>query len=429
MADLSELLDDYQLETVEKLDNGKILYGGVGSGKSRAVMGYYIAKELPRWQKALTEGIFSRTEQKAQQVSNRRGPDVYVITTAKKRNSLDWEREAAYFGIGTQEDATVGGVLHIDSWNNLKNYTDVENAFFIFDEQRLVGSGTWVKSFIKIAKNNRWVLLSATPGDTWMDYIPVFVANGFYRNRTQFKLEHVVYSYYNKYPQIEGYINEIKLESLRNLLLVEMPFVRHTVRHLNWIDVGFDAVWYKKVAYERWNIFDQKPVKDASEKWRLLRRIVNQDPSRLEKVREIMGWHPKLIVFYNFDYELNILLDLAGEILVHQYNGHIHEPIPEGDRWIYLVQYIAGAEAWNCTTTDALIMYSMPDSYKNFEQAQGRIDRRDTPYTDLYYYIFISNAIRDIGNKASLDAKKDFNERIFMRQLELLERSTEDGPR
>ncbi len=324
----------HQVEAVQQLKNGSILYGGVGTGKTLTALAYYMKEETPL--------------------------DVYVITTAKVRDSLMWEGEAAKFGIGTERNATLAGVITVDSWNQISNYINVENAFFIFDEQRLIGHGVWVKSFLKIAKKNRWILLSATPGDTWTDYIPVFIANGFYRNVTQFKLEHVLYEPFIKFPKIRGYLNETKLELLRNEILVEMPYLKHTTRMLNWMTVGYDIKKFKQVHTERWNVFEDRPVKDVAELFRLMRRVVNSDPSRLEMIRYLMKLHPRLVIFYNFNYELEILRTLKAEIEVAEWNGHKKENLPESDNWVYLVQYVAGAEGWNCISTDA--------------QAMGRID-------------------------------------------------------
>jgi hypothetical protein len=381
-------LMEHQLDVIDKLDSGKILWGGVGSGKGAAVLGYYVEKESPR--------------------------DIYVITTAKKRDSLDWIGEGASFGIGTSLDDTCHGVMTVDSWNNIGNYVDVEDAFFVFDEQRLVGRGAWVKTFLKIAKKNRWILLSATPGDTWMDYAPVFVANGFYRNLTQFRREHVVYASYSRYPKIERYLGERKLEVLRNDILVEMPFVKHTERALNWLSVGYDSEAYRKLYKERWNFYEDQPVKDAAVLFRLMRRVVNSDPSRLEMIRKLLMCHPRLIVFYNFDYELEILRKLADEVEVGEWNGHRKQPLPQSEKWVYLVQYVSGAEGWNCTDTDAMVLYSLTYSYKNFEQVQGRIDRLNTKYTTLFYYIFVSNSGVDRAIQNSLRHKKSFNERRFL---------------
>jgi len=374
----------HQEEAIQFLDNGKILWGGVGAGKSATALAYYREKEWFR--------------------------DLYVITTAKKRDSLDWETEAAKFGIGKEPDGTVMGLLHVDSWNNIGRYVDVDRAFFIFDEQRLVGNGAWVKSFLKIAKRNRWILLSATPGDHWLDYAPVFIANGWYKNITDFKRQHVIYAPYVNFPKVQRYVGEQRLEQLRDDVLVEMPYKNHTERIVNYLDVGFDEE-LMQTAIARWHPYEDRPIKDVAELFRVMRRIVNSDPSRLEAVRFLMKFHPKLIIFYNFDYELEILRGLGDEIALAEWNGHRKQPIPDTDSWVYLVQYMAGAESWNCTDTDAMVLYSLTYSYKNFVQCQGRIDRLNTGFQNLYYYVLSSGANIDRMVRKALDNKKSFNER------------------
>jgi hypothetical protein len=384
-------LYEHQLEAVNNLGNGKILWGGVGSGKSATVLGYYMKYEAPK--------------------------NIYVITTAKKRDKLEWEAEAAKFGIGSRKSGTVAGTITVDSWNNIAKYVDTEDAFFIFDEQRVVGSGAWVKAFIKITRKNQWVLLSATPGDTWMDYVPVFIANGLYRNATEFKREHVVYAPFSKYPRIVRYLGVDTLEKYRNMLLVEMPYAKHTVRHVEDMRVDYDEEMFRLVNVKRWNPYEDAPIQDVSELFRVMRKVVNTHPSRLEKIRELLKKHPKMIIFYNFNYELEILRTLSDEIQVAEWNGHRKHPLPEGDRWVYLVQYVAGAEGWNCTTTDTVVFYSLTYSYKNFEQAQGRIDRLNTPYTDLYYYVLTSRALIDVAVRRALSEKRLFNEKKFAEKV------------
>jgi hypothetical protein len=379
----------HQREAVDRLSNGKILCGGVGTGKSLTAAAYYMEKEAPK--------------------------DVYVITTAKKRDALDWESEFVKYGVYKTKDATVAGVLRVDSWNNITKYKNVKGAFFIFDEQRLVGNGAWVKTFEFIAKRNNWILLSATPGDTWMDYVPVFLANGFYRNRTDFKEQHVIYNSYVQFPKIERYVNVGKLVRLRNMLLVNMPYERHTIRHTKTFKVEFDELERDRILKDRWNVAENRPIRNVSELFYLLRRVANSHPSRLEKVRELMKTYPRLIVYYNFDYELHALRTLAEEVKIAEWNGHKHEEIPETDRWLYLVQYVAGAEGWNCTTTNAMLFYSLTYSYKNWHQAHGRIDRLNTPFRDLYYFILISDLVVDQAVMKCLRSKKSFNEAEFLR--------------
>lgn len=467
-------LRPHQIEAVEKLSNGRILCGGVGVGKSITAAAYYWEKEAPR--------------------------DVYVITTAKKRDSGDWESEFIRFGVG--KSTSTAGILTVDSWNNVDKYRGVYGAFFIFDEQRLVGSGAWTKAFLKIAKKNHWILLSATPGDTWLDYIPVFVANGFYENRTQFKRDHVVYNTFTKFPKVDRYTGQGKLLRLRAQLLVHMPYLRHTTRHPRTIRVEYDKELFRRAVVDRWHVYENRPIREVSELFSVMRRVVNSDPSRLAAVRDLMEQHPRLIVFYNFNYELEMLRTLgqptstlpsmmngsvgttrlgvsectkiesstsrtksgihltppkvrmeigsstrtgpststgmtstgtsvaggtgvltASKLIdeslvpIAEWNGHKHEEIPKSDRWLYLVQYTAGAEGWNCVETNATCFYSPNYSYKVLEQARGRVDRLNTPFTDLFYYYLLSDSLIDKSIVKSVENKKTFNERKFIQAL------------
>jgi len=372
----------HQQDAVDKLHNGAILWGGVGTGKSLTAAAYYVKTEAPK--------------------------AVYVITTAKKRDALEWEGEFAKFGVG--KEASVAGPLVIDSWNNIGKYKDVHGAFFIFDEQRLVGSGTWVDAFIKIAAKNRWILLSATPGDTWLDYIPVFVANGFYKNRTEFKREHVVYKTWSKFPAVDRYTGVGRLVRHRNDVLVEMPYHKHTVHNEVIVPVEYDEDLYRMVVRRKWHVYEGRPLKGVSELFSTMRKVANSSPTRLEAIRTLIRKHPRLIVFYNFDYELESLRSLANITHVSEYNGHKHERVPRCDEWVYLVQYAAGAEGWNCTATDAMAFYSLPYSYKLWHQAHGRIDRLNTPYQKLNYYVLLSICPIDLAIQKCLAAKRSFNE-------------------
>lgn len=388
-------LRDYQLDAVRQMKNGCILNGGVGSGKSLTSLSYYYLQNGGS-EEFLTGGKYRKMK---------KPKELYIITTARKRDTLEWEGEFAQFLL----EATV------DSWNNIKKYKDVEGAFFIFDEQRVVGSGEWVKSFLKIAKHNEWILLSATPGDTWTDYIPVFVANGFYKNKTEFLREHAVFARYSKFPKIEKFIGTGKLLRLRRSILIDMNFDRPTEQHHTDIFVEYDKATYKDVMKRRWDIWKDEPITNAGGLCYTLRRVVNTHESRVDKILEIFKHHKRIIIFYNFDYELDILksIDFGKKVKVAEWNGHKHEPTPTTKEWIYLVQYTAGAEGWNCITTDTMIFYSQNYSYKIMHQSAGRIDRMNTPFKDLYYYHFKSRAGIDLEIARALKAKKKFNEKDF----------------
>lgn len=509
-------LAPHQQKAVSELHNGSILAGGVGVGKSRTALSYFYTK------------VCGGNYEDMQVTSPR---DIYVITTPKKRNTLDWEAEAVKFGISRLRETSVFGIqLTVDSWNNLWKYVDVKDAFFIFDEQRVVGSGAWTKAFIKIARENQWILLSATPGDTWMDYIPVFVANGYYKNRSEFIARHVIYKTFHKFPKVDRYIDVNRLVKIRNAVLVTMPYQKHTVRHMRDVLVDYDQELMQKVMKQRWHVYDSRPLRDVSELFGVMRKVANSNASRLQEVSKLMTLHPRLIVFYTFDYELEILRtlastphpgtelkethDLAEELTpksvslqdasqshvsedplkgtiwesgydeelelrvaregnsewksskparttlspqlsdstssstsssdvlvvesnspqrilqggtttttasmesgstfqVAEWNGHNHDEIPNTERWLYLVQYTAGSEGWNCVETDAICFYSQTYSYKMFYQAQGRIDRLDTPFKDLWYYNLVSKAPIDLAIKKCLKEKRSFNEASF----------------
>lgn len=405
MAGIS--LRDYQLDAVNRMMNGCILCGGVGSGKSRTALAYYYKEN---------GGVLDTNEYVP--MNDVDLPDLYIITTARKRDTAEWEGELSPFLLSSHPEVNLyRNRVVIDSWNNISKYSSVTDAFFIFDEQRVVGSGAWVKAFLKIAKSNKWILLSATPGDTWEDYIPVFVANGFYKNRTAFKEEHMVIRWVNgKYPKVERYMGVGKLMLLRNRILIDMDFKRQTISHHEDINVEYDISKYKEVGRTRWNPYKNEPIVNASELCYVWRRIVNSDSSRQMAVLELFERHPKMIVFYMFDYELNILKNLHyGEgVQVAEWNGHKHEPIPSSDKWVYLVQYAAGAEGWNCISTDTIVFYSQNYSYKVMQQSAGRIDRLNTPFSDLYYYHLKSYAPIDIAIARALKEKKTFNETKYV---------------
>lgn len=392
-------LYEHQRAAVNKLDSGKILCGGVGTGKSRTALAYYFEKECG--------GKLESAKPKMKTLIN-----LYVITTARKRDTKEWESECSPFNIDE-------GLVTVDSWNNIAKYKDVTGSFFIFDEQRVVGKGQWVKAFLKIARNNRWILLSATPGDTWSDYIPVFIANGYFRNRSEFVRNHVVFDpYITKFPKIKEYRGQGYLLRLRNDILVDMKFTRHTVSHEEGVSVDYDRNMYKKVMKERWDPYKNQPIPTAAELCYVLRRVTNSNQSRINAVVNISKKRKKIIVFYNFDYELELLKNAKYRkgTVVAEWNGHKHEPIPKTDKWVYLVQYAAGAEGWNCIETDTIVFYSQSYSYKTTVQASGRIDRLNTPFVDLYFYKLKSRSSIDLAIGRALRNKRDFNIRGFVQK-------------
>ena len=458
-------LFDCQTEAVKQMQNGYILCGDVGSGKSRTGLAHYFKEQgsdfLDHLEKSEWHPYYERVLDTFTYRPMKNPKDLYIITTAKKRDELEWEQELTHFLMSTHPEVNYyKNKIVVDSWNNIGKYSGVSGAFFLFDEQRLVGSGAWVKAFYKIAAANDWILLSATPGDTWSDYIPVFVANGFYKNKTEFINRHVIYSRFTKYPKIDRYLNTDRLIRLRNKILVDIPLERKTIPHHEDVYVSYDIPTYKDVGRTKTNPYEQgyipctpkdfgalligsdisleevnpimtdwaykpkngdyvkfvnKPIRNASELCYIWRKVVNSSDSRQIAVMEMFEEHPRVIIFYNFDYERDILKSIyyGEDVEIAEWNGHAHQPVPTSDKWVYLVQYTAGCEGWNCITTDTIIFYSQNYSYKVMAQACGRIDRLNTPYKDLYYYHLKSRSGIDLAISRALKEKKKFNERKF----------------
>lgn len=399
-------LYSHQKVALDALCSGSILNGEVGTGKSMVSIAFYFTK--------VCDGQIE-----PELVYPTKMIDLYIITTARKRDSGEWTSELGRFGLLVGENVINSNNIKIvvDSWNNIGKYKDVKNACFIFDEQRISGYKKWSKTFIHLAKRNKWILLSATPGDTWMDYMPVFIAHGYYRNKSDFVNKHVIYKSFMKYPVIDTYLNTDRLIYLRNKILVPMTFVRKTTPHHINVDTEYDIDGYFNILTNRWNPFTDMPIKNSSELCSALRRLINSDYTRILALEGLLYKNPKAIIFYNYDYELDIIRQSCKTLNIElaEWNGHKHENIPTSERWVYATQYYAGAEGWNCTDTNVMIFYSNSYSYKAMTQASGRIDRLTTNFKDLYYYHIRSKAPIDRAIERCLLRKKDFNDHTYFK--------------
>lgn len=397
----------HQMRAIKEIQNGSVLKGGTGSGKSRTAVGYYYMVVCGG--RILVNGRGTERDMTHPK-------DLYIITTAMKRDSFEWVGECLNYGLTMNSETNPGKVkITIDSWNNIKKYLYVEDAFFIFDEQRAVNYGTWGRTFIKISRKNSWIMLTATPGDNWNDYISVFIANGFYRNKYEFDKNHAVFNYIKgrKVPDKSRYLNVDILKKYRDEIVIPMDFDRPTIQAHSDVRVAYDKEMYKQVWKDRWDPFDNVPVKEITKLFYLMRKVVNSDETRIRAMLDILEEHKKVIIFYNFTYELEAIREALDEhgIPYSEWNGERHEAILDGSEWAYLVQYTAGAEGWNCITTNTMIFFSQSYSYKATVQAAGRIDRLNTPYTGLIYYHFVSAAPIDLAIQKALKKKKNFNEK------------------
>lgn len=391
----------HQRDAIRKISNGNVVVGATGSGKSLVGLVYYYTNIL--------EGSVEPFRKPTKSVS------LYIITTATKRDSLDWNSECAEFALSTNQEASVNGIkVVIDSWNNIKKYKDIRGGFFLFDEQKTTGYKRWSKIFIRIAKNNRWILITATPSDRWMDLLSVFIANGFYKNKRDFVNQHVTYNPYVKYPSITGYRNVNKLRILKKRIFVIIDYQSPSIIENKVISVDYDVDALTQIEKTEWNPFTDSPIINLSEFASVLRRSLNSHPSRINEAIRIRNTVKKLIVFYNFNFELEILKHGYSGIKIGELNGHRHDALPVGSDWVYLVQYNSGNEAWECFTTNHMLFYSLNYSFRIMTQAKGRINRLTSGFNYMYYYYLVSNHWLDKGIQKALNKKRDFNNKEIL---------------
>lgn len=397
----------YQEDALKRMHNGCILCGGTGTGKSITSLAYIYTKELHGSIKLNGKG-----EWKPPKVNK----DIYIITVASKRDKGEWEDELCRFGLSTDISRSVNGIkVTIDSWNRIQHYKKVYGAVFIFDEDKVTGSGKWAKTFLYISRRNRWIILSATPGDKMIEYLYVFLANGFYKNKQEFIAKHVIRKPYVPYFDIQDYIRKPVLEKHRREVLVimkrdtDISIVNHN------IVCDYDRKKYKDVWARRWDIYEQKPIEETGKLLSLIRRVVNEDPDRVLKLKSVLAHQAKVIIFYNYNFELEILRKVCSELhfTIGEHNGQKHTEVPNTKKWVYICQYNSAGEGWNCVTTNQMIFYSLSYSYKAMKQAAGRINRINTSFKELHYYILQSKAPIDVAILRALSQKRDFNERAF----------------
>ena len=197
----------------------------------------------------------------------------------------------------------------------------------------------------------------------------------------------------------------------RRQILVPMVYKKVTERKRQLIYSEYNTDNYHKIMKERWNIFEDKPIENASELLQIIRKTVATDPDRKLNAKIMMDAHDRLIIFYNYNYERDVLIEIAEELgkEYFEWNGHAHEDIPDQEQWLYFVQYTAGAEGWNCISTNVIMFYSVNYSFRYMEQAEGRIDRINTPYNVLEYYYLTSHSQIEKDILSTVNRKKNFN--------------------
>lgn len=140
-------------------------------------------------------------------------------------------------------------------------------------------------------------------------------------------------------------------------------------------------------------------------------------PAKLEAFGDLLdGTSKRLVVFYNFDVELE---GLTAE-LEKRYrsygvlNGKAHDlsPFFDTDDGVALIQYQSGAMGVNMQQADTCVYFSPPLASSLFEQSKKRIHRvgQDKPCT---YYELVSKGTVEEKIYDTLAMRRDYTEKLF----------------
>lgn len=138
---------------------------------------------------------------------------------------------------------------------------------------------------------------------------------------------------------------------------------------------------------------------------------------KLEAFRDLVeSTNDRLIVFYNFNAELEKLWDIANECNkpVSVVNGKERDTFnyTRDENSITFIQYQAGAMGLNLQKANRIIYYTPPLSSELFEQSKKRIHRIGQGKTCFYYYLTCKGSVEEKIYK-TLAMRKDFTDKLF----------------
>lgn len=140
-------------------------------------------------------------------------------------------------------------------------------------------------------------------------------------------------------------------------------------------------------------------------------------PAKLEAFGDLLdGTSKRLVVFYNFDVELEgLTAELENRHRPYGVlNGKAHDlsPFFDTDDGVALIQYQSGAMGVNLQQADTCVYFSPPLASSLFEQSKKRIHRvgQDKPCT---YYELVSKGTVEEKIYDTLAMRRDYTEKLF----------------
>jgi SNF2 family DNA or RNA helicase len=347
---------------------------------------------------------------------------IYDLTNKKQFD------EFFEFGINNLIFKQAIGIINYDLAFRRPELLKLENFTLMLDESSIIQNETTKRSkFVLKLRASNVILLSGTPTSGkyenlysqlkllgwkiskdlyWKQYIEVeWIENddGFpikrvsgYKNVDRLKMK------LRQYGAV--FMKSEEVFDLPDMITVKIPvkatkdykkFVRSSMITLGDIELIGDTVLTKRL-YSR-----------------MLCGHYNQD--KLDALKDLIdSTEDRLIVFYNFNDELNLILNLIGDRPVSIINGSTKDlsAYEDHDDAVTLVQYQAGAMGLNLQKANKIIYFTLPEKSELFEQSKKRIHRIGQTQRCFYYIMMVENSIEE-DVLSTLEMRKDYTDELF----------------
>lgn len=138
---------------------------------------------------------------------------------------------------------------------------------------------------------------------------------------------------------------------------------------------------------------------------------------KLQTFKELVqSTQDRLIVFYNFNAELELLKRIAASLdrPISEVNGQTKDltAYEQEDNSITFIQYQAGAMGLNLQKANKIIYFTLTDKSELFEQSKKRIHRIGQEQPCFYYILMCKGSVEEVILQ-TLEMRKDFTDELF----------------
>ena len=360
--------------------------------------------------------------------------DHYFVTVLDLTKKHDFEIfiERTYF----PADQTVGVINYDLVWRK-KQLLDLTDFTLLLDESSLIqNDGAKRTRFILKLKPSNVILLSGTPtGGKYEKLWTQMHLLGWKITKEMYLSQFVNYEYLDlmdgrSIPLVTGYKNVERLK--RKMKDYGCQFLK-TDEVFDLPQQTFQKIMipaskeYKKFKKDRIVEVDGETlVGDTTLTRMLYERILcgQYSEDKLKAFVDLVeSTDDRLIVFYNFNEELNRMQDALMKISFDYtqrfsvVNGRLKalSNYEHDEDSITFIQYQAGAMGLNLQKACRMVFFSLPLSSELYEQAKKRIHRIGQKNHCFYYPMIVKGSIEEKILK-TLEQRKDYTEKLFEKE-------------